>query len=139
MPSGHTSPAKPGPLQYAAYCYGRRLPDSMRPWVANDLAGPGATVRMMIRVAIPAILVLAPIWFIPMSLYLHASMTLPIFIPFVYFSHALNKVWRRHMLAEHGLDPSLVDELARKKNAHIHRAYAERYGPRTGPASSHDV
>jgi hypothetical protein len=24
------------------------------------------------------------------------SMTLPILIPFVYFSHALNKVWRRH-------------------------------------------
>ncbi len=91
------------------------------------------------RVAIPAILVLGPIWMIPMSLYLHASMTLPIFIPFVYFSHALNKVWRRHMLAEHGLDPSLVDQRTREKNAHIHRAYAERYGPRTGPPSSHDV
>ncbi len=139
MPSGHVPPSKPRPLQYVAYCYGRRLPDSMRTWVANDLAGPGATRRMMMRVAIPAILVLGPIWMIPMSLYLHASMTLPIFIPFVYFSHALNKVWRRHMLAEHGLDPSLVDQRTREKNAHIHRAYAERYGPRTGPPSSHDV
>ncbi|ORA21776.1 DUF5313 domain-containing protein [Mycobacterium aquaticum] len=139
MPTGQTPRTKPGPLQYVAYCYGRRLPDSMRDWVANDLAGPGATARMMIRVAIPAVLVLAPIWFIPMSLYLHASMTVPIFIPFVYFSHALNKVWRRHMLAKHGLNPGLVDELSRKKNAHIHRAYEERYGPRSGPTSSHDV
>lgn len=139
MSAGEQPPTKPGPLQYIAYCYGKRLPDSMRTWVANDLAGPGATGRMMIRVAIPAILVLAPIWFIPMSLYLHASMTLPIFIPFVYFSHALNKVWRRHMLVKHGLPASLVDEISRKKKAHIHEAYVQRYGPRTGPASSHDV
>ena len=34
-------------LQYIGYCYGRRLPDSMRDWVRNDLAGKGATVRMM--------------------------------------------------------------------------------------------
>ncbi len=38
-------------------------------------------------------------------------MTVPIFIPFVYFSHALNKVWRRHMLVKHGLNPALIDEL----------------------------
>ncbi|MCV7353970.1 DUF5313 domain-containing protein [Mycolicibacterium fluoranthenivorans] len=139
MSRGQTSSSTPGPLQYVAYCYGKRLPDSMRAWVARDLAGPGATVRMMIRVAIPAIFILAPIWFIPMSLYLHASMTLPIFLPFVYFSHALNKIWRRHMLVKHGLDPHLVDALSRKKNAHIHEAYERRYGPRTGPASSHDV
>ena len=139
VPPADTPRTRPGPVRYIGYCYGGRLPDSMRAWVANDLAGPGATRRMMVRTAIPAILVLAPIWFIPMSLYLHASMTLPIFIPFVYFSHALNKVWRRHMLAKHGLAPGLVDERARKKNAHIHQAYAARYGPRTGPASSHDI
>ncbi len=63
-------------------------------------------------------------------------MTLPILIPFVFFSHALNKVWRRHMLRKHGLDPGLADELKRKKDAHIHEAYIERYGPRSGPSSS---
>ena len=125
--------------QYITYCYGKRLPDSMREWVANDLAGPGATVRMMGRVAVPAIAILAPIWFIPMSLYLHVSMTLPIFIPFVFFSHALNKVWRRHMLAKHGLRPDLVDMLSRERNADKHRAYEQRYGPRSGPAGSHDI
>ena len=139
MRTERTSPTKPRALQYIAYCYGRRLPDSMRQWVANDLAGPGATIRMMGRVAVPAILILAPIWFIPMSLYLHVSMTLPIFIPFVFFSHALNKVWRRHMLAVHGLNPYLVDAISRERNAHVHQAYAERYGPRSGPSGSHDV
>lgn len=40
------------------------------------------------------------------------------------------------MLVKHGLNPALIDELSRKKNAHIHQAYAERYGPRNGPSSS---
>ena len=74
---------RPNALQYIAYSYGRVLPDSMRDWVRNDLAGKAATARTMIRVIIPALLVLAPFWLIPTTLYVHASMTLPIFIPFV--------------------------------------------------------
>ena len=46
---------------------------------------------------------------------------------------------RRHMLRVHGLDPSLADEISREKNAHIHEAYIARYGPRSGPSSSHDI
>jgi Family of unknown function (DUF5313) len=134
-----TSRSKPNLLQYIGYSYGMRLPDSMRDWVREDLAGKGATIRMMVRVFIPAFLILAPFWFIPTTLDVHLSMTLPILIPFVFFSHALNKVWRRHMLAKHGLEPALADELSRKKNAHIHKAYIERYGPRSGPSSSHDI
>jgi hypothetical protein len=128
--SNDTGRRQPNALQYIGYCYGRVLPDSMKDWVRNDLTGKGATARTMIRVIIPAVLVLAPFWLIPTTLYLHASMTLPILIPFVYFSHALNKVWRRHRLSQHGLNPDLVDERARKRDAHIHRAYEERYGPR---------
>jgi len=128
---GNDTGSKPNVLQYVGYCYGRVLPPSMRDWVRNDLTSKGATIRTMIRAAVPALLVLAPFWLIPTTLYLHASMTLPIFIPFVLFSHALNKVWRRHRLAQHGLDPNLVDEFARTRDAHIHRSYIERYGPRT--------
>jgi hypothetical protein len=129
---------RPNALQYIRYCCGGRLPDSMRDWVRNDVAGKGATGRMMIRVAVPAVLVLAPFWLIPTTLDVHLTMTLPILIPFVYFSHALNKVWRRHMLAVHGLDPDLVDELGRKRDARIHQAYIERYGPRpeAGPSQN---
>jgi hypothetical protein len=43
------------------------------------------------------------------------------------------------MLAKHGLNPYLVDAISRQRNAHVHRAYAERYGPRSGQASSHDI
>jgi hypothetical protein len=136
-----TARRRPSAIQYVHYCYGRRLPDSMRDWVRNDLAGKGATARMMIRVAVPAVLVLIPFWFIPTTLDVHLSMTLPILIPFVYFSHALNKVWRRHMLRLHDLDPDLVDERRRQRDADMHRRYVERYGPRpeSAPFRSHDI
>jgi uncharacterized protein DUF5313 len=134
-----TDGQRPSLWQYVTYCYGRRLPDSMRDWVRNDLAGKGAVRRHMIRVAIPALLVLGPIWLIPASVYVHAEMTLPIFIPFLLFSHALNKVWRRHRLAQHGIDPHVVDELKRERDAHIHQAYIERYGPRSGQRGTHDI
>jgi hypothetical protein len=130
---------KPNPLEYIGYCYGQRLPDSMRDWVRQDLAGKGATARMMVRVFVPAFLIMVPFWFIPTTLDVHLSMTLPILIPFVFFSHALNKVWRRHMLRKHGLNPALADELKRQKDAPIHEAYIAKYGPRSGPSSSHDV
>lgn len=132
---------RPNFFQFLRYCFGGRLPDSMRDWVRNDLAGKGASARMMRRVAVPAVIVLAPFWLIPTTLDVHLGMTLPILIPFVYFSHALNKVWRRHMLAVHDLDPELVDELARKRDAHIHQSYIERYGPRpeSPPAQRHDT
>jgi len=39
-------------------------------------------------------------------------------------------VWRRHRLAQHGLDPNLVDVIKRKRDAHIHEEYARRFGPR---------
>ena len=43
---------------------------------------------------------------------------------------ALNKIWRRYRLAQHGLDPNLVDVIKRKKDARIHEDYIRRYGPR---------
>jgi hypothetical protein len=139
--SKKTARRRPNVIQYIRYCYGHPLPASMRDWVRNDLAGKGATARMMIRVAVPAVLVLIPFWFIPTTLDVHLSMTLPILIPFVYFSHALNKVWRRYMLQVHNLNPDLVDERRRERDADMHRRYVERYGPRpeSAPFKSHDI
>lgn len=121
---------RPSPWQYLTYAYGRRLPDTMRDWVAADLAGPGAVRRHMIRMAIPPFLVLAPIWLIPASFYVHLEMTAPIYIWAVLMSLALNKVWRRHRLAQHGLDPNLVDVLKRERDARLHADYERRFGPR---------
>ena len=73
---------------------------------------------------------LAPLWLLPASLYVHTEMTAPIYIWALLMALALNKVWRRHRLAQHGLDPNLVDEINREKNARMHEAYIERFGPR---------
>jgi hypothetical protein len=122
--------AKPNLWQYIAYSYGRCLPDSMRSWVAQDLAGEGAVRRHMVRAAIPPFLVLVPFWLLPASPYVHLEMTAPIFIWALLMSLALNKVWRRHRLAQHGLNPNLVDANPRKKQAKMHEDYIRRYGPR---------
>ena len=106
---------RPTLLQYVAYSYGRRLPDSMRSWVSHDLAGEGAVRRHVIRAAIPPLLVLAPFWLLPASPYVHLEMTAPIWIWALLMSVALNKVWRRYRAAQHNLDPNLVDAINRKK------------------------
>jgi len=125
---------RPTLVQYIAYAYGRTLPDSMRDWVTHDLAGPGAVRRHVIRAALPALLVLAPLWLLPASLYVHLEMTAPIFTWAVLMSIALNKVWRRHRLAQHGLDPNLVDTIRRSRDARIRQDYVRRYGPRPADA-----
>lgn len=130
LTGGIMASAKPTPAQFIAYVYGRCLPDSMRTWVTHDLAGRGAVRRHMVRAALPALLVLASLWLLPASPYVHLEMTVPIFIWVVLMSLALNKVWRRHRLAQHGLDPNLVDTMRRKRDAHLHEDYVRRYGPR---------
>ena len=121
---------RPTPLQYVAYSYGLRLPDSMRRWVAEDLAAQGAVRRHMIRMAIPPLLVLGPLWLLPASLYVHLEMTAPIYIWALLMSVALNKIWRRYRLAQHDLDPNLVDVIRLKRDAPIREDYIRRYGPR---------
>lgn len=124
------SDTKPNAWQYVTYSYGRRLPASMGRWVAEDLAAQGAVRRHMIRFAIPPLLVLAPLWLLPASLYVHLEMTVPIYTWALLMALALNKVWRRHRLAQHGLDPNLVDVIKRKRDAPMHEDYIRRFGPR---------
>lgn len=41
--------SRPNPLQWVAYVYGAKLPDSQRDWVRNDLTGRFATPRHLLR------------------------------------------------------------------------------------------
>jgi len=127
---------RPSFMQYIGYSYGRRLPTSMQRWVAEDLAAQGAVRRHMLRMSIPPLVILAPLWLLPASLYVHMEMTVPIYLWSLLMALALNKVWRRHRLAQHGLDPNLVDVINRKKRAHIDEDYVRRFGPRPPSAES---
>ncbi len=122
------SAPKPPLLQRIAYAYGKVLPAAFDDWVREDLTGKGAQLRTMVRVSIPAILVVAPLWLIPASVGMHLAMSSLLLIPFVYFTHALDKIWRAHRLRQHGLDPELLDERARRRDAHIREDYRRRHG-----------
>lgn len=129
------SGARPTLFQRIAYSYGKVLPAEMGDWVREDLTGPGAQWRTLLRVSIPAILVVAPLWLIPAGVAMHLAMSSLLLIPFVYFTHALDKVWRVHRLRQHGLDPDLVDERTRERDAQIREDYQRRYGlPGHGPS-----
>ncbi|MDN5758303.1 MAG: DUF5313 domain-containing protein [Tomitella sp.] len=122
------SAQRPGPLQYVAYSYGKVLPASMHEWVIRDLGGPWAGARMATRLILPAFVGLGLLWLIPTSLFVHVGMTVPIFVPFMYFAIVLNPVYRRHRLQAHGLDPDLAEWHSRDKNYALRREYEERYG-----------
>lgn len=115
----------PTPAQRFRYAYGATLPAGMRDWVRRDLTGPGAARRTVLRWAVPVVALLLPMWFVPASFYVHFEMTMPILIAYVYFSIALNKVWRRSRLKAHGLDPDLVDHSPRRDADRL--AYEARY------------
>ncbi len=124
------SSESPGLPAYLGYCYGRVLPARYDDWVRRDLAGPGAQWRTFVRVTIPALVVVAPLWLIPASVGMHLAMSTLLLVPFVYFAHALDKIWRAHRLRQHGLDPELVDEKRRRREELARADYLRRYGQR---------
>lgn len=128
--SAPASAPKPGLLQRIAYAYGKVLPQEFDDWVREDLAGKGAQLRTVIRVSIPAILVVAPLWLIPAGIGMHLAMSSLLLLPFLYFTHALDKIWRSHRLRQHGLDPELVNEKARRRDESMREEYKRRYGHR---------
>ncbi|GAC47021.1 DUF5313 family protein [Gordonia aichiensis] len=119
--------ARPRGWQYVRYCYGAVLPDSMRDWVANDLAGKGAPFRMVVRWAIPCIILMLPMLFVPADWGVRFIMFSPIPIAYVFFSIALNVIYRRHRLEQHGLNPDLVKRNERVRNADLYDEYHRKY------------
>ena len=65
----------------------------MSDWVRNDLSGKGARLENPVAGDIPAVLIIAPLWLIPTSVVILA-MTALLFLPFLYFAHALDSIWR---------------------------------------------
>jgi len=122
-----TERTTPNAAEYVKYCYWAPLPKSMTAWVENDLAGPGASARMVVRWAIPCIVILLPMLFVPADWGVRFTMTAPILIAYLFFSIALNRVYRRHRLAQHGLNPDLVNRLEREKNSDLYDEYHRKY------------
>lgn len=75
-----TSSARPS-FQYVGYLFGRTLPDSLQDWVRNDLVGPGATVRYLVRFTLPIVPFLALFLLIPGPVWVPLAMMALLFIP----------------------------------------------------------
>ncbi|MFC9994505.1 DUF5313 family protein [Nocardia sp. NPDC127526] len=120
--------ATPNPLERIGYVWGRTLPPSMRDWVLEDLTGPGATRRYLLRILVPIIPVLCLFLLLPGPTWMGLAMMALLYIPLIYFTAALMYVYRRHRLIKHGLDPALADIDRRTREAADRTAYERRHG-----------
>ena len=120
---------KPTVSQYIRYCCGAVLPPDLHEWVRNDLAGHGATRRLIVRYTVPLMIALSPIFFVPIDWMTRVTMYVPLVLPFVFFSFALSPIYRRYRLNKHGLDGDLVDHIKKQKLAPDMEAYYARYRP----------
>ncbi|MBN4927445.1 DUF5313 family protein [Hoyosella rhizosphaerae] len=121
-------PVKPSFGERIRYVSGRSLPPHLHPWVAQDLTGPGATRRYLVRGMLPLIPLLAVFFIIPGPIWVIASMVLLLLIPYAYFLVALTYVYRRHRLLSHGLDPNLLSTREQLRKQQERDDYNHRFG-----------
>lgn len=114
--------------QRLAYICGRTLPSSMSAWVLNDLTGPGATRRYLLRILIPVIPFLCLFLLVPGPRWMGFAMMALLYLPLIYFTVALMYVFRRNRLIKNGLDPALADADRRQRESGERAAYEERHG-----------
>ncbi|WP_327148934.1 DUF5313 family protein [Nocardia sp. NBC_01329] len=118
----------PSLLQRIGYVCGRTLPAEYADWVLNDLTGPGATRRYLVRMLVPLVLVLLLFLLVPGPLWIGASMMALLLIPLIFFTVALTYVFRRNRLVKHGLDPELAVADVRRRASVERAAYERRHG-----------
>lgn len=122
------SSARPNFIQRIGYIAGRTLPAEMHEWVREDVLGPGATVRYMLRWNLPIIPFLLLFLLIPGPVWIPVSMMLLLLLPWVYFAVALMPIWQRHRLQQHGFDPTLLGAKARARAENERADYEHRFG-----------
>ncbi|MGV9676027.1 DUF5313 family protein [Nocardia sp. NPDC003482] len=119
---------RPNPIQRVRYALGGTLPPNLREWVLEDLTGPGAARRYLLRFLIPVVPVLCLFLLVPGPVWIGLSMMALLYIPLIFFTVALMYVYRRHRLLQHGLDPELADIRDRRRAAAEREAYESRHG-----------
>lgn len=120
--------ATPTLAQRVAYLCGRTLPPSMSDWVLNDLTGPGAARRYLMRFLLPIIPVLMLFLLVPGPAWMSWAMMALLYLPLIYFTLALMYVNRRHRLSKHGLDPALATADTARRKELDRAAYERRHG-----------
>lgn len=99
--------ARPGPLQWIGYSFGRTLPPSMREWVRNDLTGDRAVPRHLIRSMVPFVPLFAAGFLLPGPIALRGAVVLLGVLLALFYSAAYMEPNRKRRLERHGLPTDL--------------------------------
>jgi Flp pilus assembly protein TadB len=120
---------RPNLLQYIGYSFGRKLPDSMRDWVRNDLTGDAALARHLFRAMVPFLPVFAAVvLLLPGPFVLRgASLLLALILALIY-AFAFRDMNRRRRLAQHGLPVDLEDAPTARRRERSREQYRRLYG-----------
>jgi len=131
----HGRRARPNPIQWIGYTVGRRLPDSMREWVRNDLTGNHATARHMIRGMVPFLPLFTTFLLLPGAAWLRGSTALLALLLALFYCAVYMPVNRSRRLAQHGL-PADLENPAKLDQHRAERAIYESNHPRLVQLSS---
>ncbi|MEU7768267.1 DUF5313 family protein [Nocardia sp. NPDC049190] len=119
-------PRRPNPVQWVGYAFGRRLPDSLREWVRNDLTGTHAATRHVLRGLVPFTPLFLAFLLFPGELWLRGAMVLLALLLALFYTIAFMPMNRAHRLAKHGLPADLENpERARRRAAERARYAAQ--------------
>jgi hypothetical protein len=111
--TGKMGVTRPNPLQWIAYTFGAKLPESMNDWVLNDITGDHYFVRHMLRAQVPFIPLYALFMLFPGPLWLRASMVLLGVSLAVFYSIVYIHQNRARRLQKNGLPMDLDNDKRR--------------------------
>ncbi len=120
--------SRPNPLQWIAYVYGAKLPDDKVDWVANDLMGPTALVRHLLRTQAAFVPIYLVLYFaFPGEWWLRALMVLLGVGLALIFSVSYLDQNRVRRLQKHGLGNSPETYRQQAEAAHLKEQYERLY------------
>jgi hypothetical protein len=126
---GAPSKTRPNLFQWVGYACGRKLPDSMRDWVGEDLTGDWAGPRHIWRSLVPFLPIFGlMLLLVPGPLWLRGAMVLLMTILAVVFSAAYMKQNRVSRLVKHGLPADLENPRVVREREESRARYLAIYG-----------
>ncbi|WP_067490920.1 DUF5313 family protein [Actinomadura hibisca] len=98
-------PGDPGPLRWARYTLGFRLPPENREWVRHDLTDAGWRARVLLRHLALMLPICAGLAFLPGPWWIRALVVALVLVSSVFTVVISADDLRRARLRQHGLEP----------------------------------
>lgn len=111
--TGKMGTTRPNPLQWIAYAFGAKLPESMNAWVRNDITGDHYLIRHLVRAQVPFVPLYAAFLLFPGPLWLRGAMVLLGVSLAVFYSIVYMHQNRARRLQKNGLPMDLDNDKRR--------------------------